>query len=216
MPTIRVAMVEDDPSTRERLLQVLACEPSVEVAQVCERAADMVRWLAQNTPDVLLVDLGLPDSSGLEVIDFCARRNPATDIMVITMFGDEVNMMAAFAHGARGYLLKDGTENDLAKHVMDLHAGGSPMTRVIARQVLKRLAPAAVMAPPVATQSSLLSDRELEILSTLSRGYTYGEVGELLAISVRTVQSHVKNIYGKLDVHSKAEAVFEARNMGLL
>ena len=90
------------------------------------------------------------------------------------------------------------------------------MTPVIARQVLKRLAPAAVMAPPVAAPSSLLSDRELEILSTLSRGYTYGEVGELLAISVRTVQSHVKNIYGKLDVHSKAEAVFEARNMGLL
>lgn len=216
MSIIRVAMVEDNPSTRERLLQVLACEPSVEVAHVCERAADMVRWLEQNTPDVLLVDLGLPDASGLDVIYFCARRNPATDIMVITIFGDEVNMMAAFAHGARGYLLKDGTENDLAKHVMDLHAGGSPMTPVIARQVLKRLAPAAVLVPPVAAPLPILSDRELEILSTLSRGYTYGEVGELLTISVRTVQSHVKNIYGKLDVHSKAEAVFEARNMGLL
>ncbi len=215
MPTVRVAMVEDNPSTRERLLQVLGSESSVEIVHVCERATDMMNWLKHNTPDVLLVDLGLPDRPGLDVIDFCCRRNPATDVMVITMFGDETNMMAAFAHGARGYLLKDGAEADLAKHVMDLHAGGSPMTPIIARQVLKRLAPVAVNVQPQAF-NSLLSDRELEILSTLSRGYTYAEVGDLLAISVQTVQSHVKNIYGKLDVHSRAEAIFEARSMGLI
>lgn len=215
MPTVRVAMVEDNPSTRERLLQVLGSESSVEMAYVCERATDMMNWLKQNTPDVLLVDLGLPDRPGLDVIDFCCKRNPATDVMVITMFGDETNMMAAFAHGARGYLLKDGAENDLAKHVMDLHAGGSPMTPIIARQVLQRLAPVAVKVQPQVF-NSLLSDRELEILSTLSRGYTYAEVGDLLTISVRTVQSHVKNIYGKLDVHSRAEALFEARSMGLI
>ena len=174
----------------------------------------MMRWLDQNTPDVLLVDLGLPDRPGFDVIDHCQRTNPATDVMVITMFGDEVNTMAAFSRGARGYLLKDGSEQDLARHVMDLHAGGSPMTPVIARQVLKRL-----MRPPVATaavEDTGLSDRELEILSTLGRGYTYQEVADLLGISVRTMQSHVKNIYSKLGVHSRAEAVFEARNMGLL
>ncbi len=221
MTTVRVALVEDNPTTRDRLLQVLHSEPSVELAFVCDRAGDMIRWLDQNTPDVLLVDLGLPDRPGFDVIDHCRRTNPATDVMVITMFGDEVNTMAAFSRGARGYLLKDGSEQDLARHVMDLHAGGSPMTPVIARQVLKRLvrAPAAATgAPPLdhGAQDTGLSDRELEILSTLGRGYTYQEVADLLGISVRTVQSHVKNIYSKLGVHSRAEAVFEARNMGLL
>ena len=214
MTTVRVALVEDNPVTRDRLLQVLHSEPSVELAFVCDCATDMMRWLDQNTPDVLLVDLGLPDRPGFDVIDHCQRTNPATDVMVITMFGDEVNTMAAFSRGARGYLLKDGSEQDLARHVMDLHAGGSPMTPVIARQVLKRL-----MRPPVATsavEDTGLSDRELEILSTLGRGYTYQEVADLLGISVRTMQSHVKNIYSKLGVHSRAEAVFEARNMGLL
>lgn len=221
MTTVRVALVEDNPATRARLLQALRSEPSVDLAYVCDCATDMMRWLDQNTPDVLLVDLGLPDRPGLDVIDHCRRTNPATDVMVITMFGDEVNTMAAFSRGARGYLLKDGSEQDLARHVMDLHAGGSPMTPVIARQVLKRLVrtPAAATGTPPpsdAAQDTGLSDRELEILSTLGRGYTYQEVADLLGISVRTVQSHVKNIYSKLGVHSRAEAVFEARIMGLL
>ncbi|MFN3375883.1 MAG: response regulator [Burkholderiaceae bacterium] len=214
MTTVRVALVEDNPTTRARLLQVLRSEPSVDLVFVCDCATDMMRWLDQNTPDVLLVDLGLPDRPGFDVIDHCLRTNPATDVMVITMFGDEVNTMAAFSRGARGYLLKDGSEQELARHVMDLHAGGSPMTPVIARQVLNRLVRLPVAANAV--QTSGLSDRELEMLSTLARGYTYQEVADLLGISVRTVQSHVKNIYSKLGVHSRAEAVFEARSMGLL
>ena len=178
----------------------------------------MLDWLSLNKPDVLLVDLGLPDMSGLSVIQACHHKYPATDIMVITMFGDEANMMAAFAHGARGYLLKDGSEQDLARHVQDLHAGGSPMSPVIARQLLRQLAPGykTVVVKTSADVSEVLSDRELEILSTLSRGYTYAEVAVLLGVTTHTIQGHVKNIYGKLDVHSRAEAVFEARNLGLL
>lgn len=218
---IRVAVLEDQQGTRDRLVQALKASAQVDV--VCESGSGqaMLDWLACHQPDVLLADLGLPDMSGLAVIKACHSRYPDTDIMVITMFGDEANMMAAFAQGARGYLLKDGSEQDLARHVRDLRAGGSPMTPVIARQLLLRLSPPdrrdglPAAAPKVAAKDGL-SDRELEILSTLSRGYTYAEVGELLGISVRTVQSHVKNLYGKLDVHSKSEAVFEARNLGLL
>ena len=116
MTTVRVAMVEDNPSTRERLAHALRCEPSVEIAFVCDRALDMMRWLDQNTPDVLLVDLGLPDRPGFDVIDHCRRTHPATDVMVITMFGDEVNTMAAFARGARGYLLKGADEEEIRKN----------------------------------------------------------------------------------------------------
>lgn len=210
---ISVAMVEDDPRTRERLAWALARAPSLFLAYSAATVGEMLAWLRDNSVDVLLVDLGLPDGSGLEVIRQCRARSPGTDIMVITMFGDESNMMQAFEAGARGYLLKDGTEDDLARHVLSLSAGGSPMTPIIARQLLTRLSP--VAAPQGASQVAL-TGREHDILAKLARGYTYAEVAQLLGIAPSTVQSHVKNIYSKLAVHSKTEAIFEARQLGLL
>lgn len=214
---ISVALVEDDPRTRERLVQALARAPRLSLAHAAATVGDMVGWLRANSVDVLLVDLGLPDGSGLEVIRQCRALSPVTEVMVITMFGDEAHMMNAFEAGARGYLLKDGTEDDLAQHVLSLSAGGSPMTPVIARQLLARLAP----GPSPSTQggaalAEALTAREQDILAKLARGYTYAEAAELLCIAPSTVQSHVKNIYSKLAVHSKAEAIFEARQMGLL
>lgn len=209
-PGISVALVEDDPRTRERLVQALARAPRLCLAHTAATVADMVGWLNGNSVDVLLVDLGLPDGSGLEVIRHCRVLSPVTEVMVITMFGDEANMMNAFEAGARGYLLKDGTEDDLAQHVLSLSAGGSPMTPVIARQLLARL------SPRTAAQVETLTAREQDILAKLARGYTYTEVAQLLGIAPSTVQSHVKNIYSKLAVHSKAEAIFEAQQMGLL
>lgn len=213
---ISVAMVEDDPRTRERLVHALARAPGLlSLAFAAATVGEMVDWLRDNSVDVLLVDLGLPDGSGLEVIRQCRRLSPATEVMVITMFGDEANMMSAFEAGARGYLLKDGTEDDLAQHVLSLSAGGSPMTPIIARQLLARLSPRSAgqgSAVPV----DMLTAREQDILAKLARGYTYAEAAELLGIAPSTVQSHVKNIYSKLAVHTKAEAIFEARQMGLL
>lgn len=214
-PDISVALVEDDPRTRERLVQALARAPRLCLAYAAATVADMVGWLRANSVDVLLVDLGLPDGSGLEVIRQCRALSPATEVMVITMFGDEENMMNAFEAGARGYLLKDGTEDDLAQHVLSLSAGGSPMTPVIARQLLARLAPRP-SAQEDAPRAEVLTAREQDILAKLARGYTYAETAELLSIAPSTVQTHVKNIYSKLAVHSKAEAIFEARQMGLL
>ena len=209
-------MVEDDPRTRERLVHALARAPRLlSLAFAAATVGEMVDWLRDNSVDVLLVDLGLPDGSGLEVIRQCRRLSPATEVMVITMFGDEANMMSAFEAGARGYLLKDGTEDDLAQHVLSLSAGGSPMTPIIARQLLARLSPRSAgqgSAVPV----DILTVREQDILAKLARGYTYAEAAELLGIAPSTVQSHVKNIYSKLAVHTKAEAIFEARQMGLL
>lgn len=207
-----MALVEDDPRTRERLVQALARAPRLCLACAVATVGEMVAWLRDNSVDVLLVDLGLPDGSGLAVIRQCRTLSPSTEIMVITMFGDEANMMNAFEAGARGYLLKDGTEDDLAQHVLSLRAGGSPMTPIIARQLLTRLSP----RPAAPAGADTLTERERDILAKLARGYTYAEVAELLGIAPSTVQSHVKNIYSKLVVHSKAEAIFEARQMGLL
>ncbi|RZJ59415.1 MAG: response regulator transcription factor [Acidovorax sp.] len=214
---ISVAIVEDDPRTRDRLAQALARAESLYLACVAGTVGEMVAWLSDNSVDVLLVDLGLPDGSGLDVIRQCRRLSPGTEIMVITMFGDEAHMMRAFEAGARGYLLKDGTEDDLAEHVLSLNAGGSPMTPIIARQLLVRLSPVtSAQAQGALAAAEALTARERDILAKLARGYTYMETAEILGIAPSTVQSHVKNIYSKLAVHSKTEAIHEARQLGLL
>jgi len=212
---ISVAIVEDDPRTRERFARALARAKRLCLAYAAATVSEMVAWLRENSVDVLLVDLGLPDGSGLEVIRQCQKLSPGTEIMVITMFGDEANMMRAFEAGARGYLLKDGTEDDLAEHVLSLNAGGSPMTPIIARQLLARLSSVPLPQGPLPVAETL-TVREREILAKLARGFTYAEAAEILGIAPSTVQSHVKNIYNKLAVHSKTEAIFEARQLGLL
>lgn len=212
---ISVGLVEDDPGTQERLRSALRRAAQLRLAYAGSTVAQTVQWLRSNSVDVLLVDLGLPDGSGLEVIRQCRALCPATEIMVITMFGDEANMMRAFEAGARGYLLKDGTEDDLAEHVLSLKAGGSPMTPIIARQLLARLSPSP-LSPKLPGHAAALTGREREILATLARGFTYAEAAEIMNIAPSTVQSHVKNIYSKLAVHSKTEAIFEARQLGIL
>ncbi|VTU46407.1 Protease production enhancer protein (plasmid) [Variovorax sp. SRS16] len=214
---VSVALVEDDPGMRARFERVIRAEPSLRFAFGASTAGELLEWFANNAVDVLLVDLGLPDCSGREVIRRCRDLQPACAMMVLTIFGDEMNMLNAFEAGAGGYLLKDGTEADLAAHVLSLHAGGSPMSPIIARQLLVRWqgrteTPKADVLPA----SDALSPRESEVLALVARGFTYAETAERMGILLSTVQSHVRNIYGKLDVHNKAEAVFEARQLGLL
>jgi DNA-binding NarL/FixJ family response regulator len=219
---ITVALVEDDAGTHERISRAIASDPGLRLVYKDERAADAIARLDGEPIDVLLVDLGLPDRSGTEVIAACRVQQPTCEVMVLTMFGDEANMLRAFEAGARGYLLKDGTEADLAQHVRTLHAGGSPMSPIIARQLLHRWRatqphPASAAPDIAATDAALtLSGREHEILDLVSRGFPYPEVASRLAIKVNTVRAHVRNIYAKLDVHNKTEAVFEARQLGLL
>lgn len=216
---VSVALVEDDPGMRERFERVIAAEPSLRLAFGASTAGELLAWFAGNPVDVLLVDLGLPDRSGLEVIRRCRDLQPTCAMMVLTIFGDEVNMLRAFEAGAGGYLLKDGTEADLAAHVLSLHAGGSPMSPIIARQLLVQwqARPASATATAeVAPGREALSPRETEVLGLVARGFTYAETAQRMGILLSTVQSHVRNIYGKLDVHNKTEAVFEARQLGLL
>jgi DNA-binding NarL/FixJ family response regulator len=229
MTRTQVALVEDDTGTRDRVARVIQADDSLTLAFTAASAADILAWLADNPVDVLLVDLGLPDRPGLDVIRQCRRSQPACAVMVLSIFGDEANMVQAFEAGASGYLLKDGTEADLAVHIRHLRAGGSPLSPVIARQLLRRWQaqgqekpssePAGAGASrPTAhgTVAEKLSPREFEVLNLVSRGFTYIEVAGRMGISASTVQTHIRNIYGKLDVHNKSEAVFEARNLGWL
>lgn len=212
---VRVALVEDDEGTRGRLSRAIQSHADLSLLYAAATAAEILAWLPTHRTDVLLVDLGLPDLPGLDVIRRCRALQPDCEVMVITMFGDEANILRAIENGARGYLLKDGTEADLATHVLHLRAGGSPMSPIIARQLLVRWAGQGAQASTSAAASPL-SPREHDVLDLLSRGFTYTETAQHLRIALSTVHTHVNGIYRKLDVHNKAEAVYEARQLGWL
>jgi DNA-binding NarL/FixJ family response regulator len=222
MRRTRVSLVEDDAEMCKRLSASIRRKDWLELTATYRTGAAALAGLAAQAPDVLLVDLGLPDMSGLEVVRFTVGRHPACDVLVISVFGDEANVSAALGAGARGYL-KGSLDRDVTIDIRDLRNGGSPLSPLIARQVLRRLQPSRpnhrqrVPEPAGSTgEETGLSPREAEILNAISRGFSYAEIADTLGITFSTVHTHLKRIYGKLAVHSKTQAVFEAGRRGLL
>lgn len=218
--TVTVAVVEDDPTLCAMLCSAIEAQAGMHVVASFAAVGPAVAWLLTHSVDVLLTDLGLPDGSGIEVIKACASRYPQCDIMVITLFGDEKNVLAAIDAGAVGYILKDGDDLDICKFITDLQQGGSPISPLVARKLLSRVPGsknhAQTVQIKVASNTAGLTPRELATLDLIARGYTYNEVAGLLSLAVGTVQTHIKRIYAKLSVHSRGEAVFEAHKLGLL
>ncbi|MDO9359813.1 MAG: response regulator transcription factor [Polaromonas sp.] len=220
---ISVFVVEDDPQHQQRYREAITAAPDLLFCGAAGTAHEAVDVLAAIRPDVLLVDLGLPDTSGLEVVRAARRDCPQTEIMVVSIFGDERSLTEAIRAGATGYLLKDTQAHDFAEAIRDVRAGRSPISPALARYLLNawqavNAAPDAA-TPPARTQaagSDGLSERETEILQAVSRGLTFAEIGRRLFISPHTVATHVKNIYRKLEAHSKIEALSIARERGLL
>jgi DNA-binding NarL/FixJ family response regulator len=206
---VTVALVEDDDEARRRLVTSIRSDTSLRLVGEYTTGAEALAGLQSVLPDVFLVDLGLPDIPGLEVVKRIAAAHPSCDILVVTIFGDEESIIGALEAGAHGYILKGALEHDIAEDIRHLKSGGSPLSPVIARQVLKRLLP----PQPALAQ---LTPRESEILNTIARGFTYAETADLLHLSAQTVHTHLKNIYKKLAVHSKTEAVYEADRRRLL
>lgn len=201
---------------------VLRCH-RLELVAAVGSVAEALAWLDQPScgVDVLLTDLGLPDGSGLEVIRHARSRQPGCESLVISMFGDEDNVLASIEAGALGYIHKDATPDDIAHTIVEMKEGASPISPMIARRVLDKYRALQSERPapqPMAQDGSksLLSGREQEVLELIARGFSYAEISRLKAVSVHTVQTHIKNLYSKLAVHSKSEAVFEATRMGLL
>lgn len=216
---VRVMVVEDDHDARERLAEAITRDARTRLVLKASTGREAIAHLAAACPDVLLVDLGLPDMHGTEVIRHAVRTFPACDVMVITVFGDERNVLTSIEAGATGYVLKDTSDTDLVADILELRAGGAPMSPGIARMVLNRMHKRELpgsAAPVVTPGQAVLTVREIEVLSALSRGYTYAEIAERLGISLGTVTSHIKNSYRKLTVHSGAAAVTRAAELGLL
>lgn len=219
----RVLIVEDDPEMRSFFESCVARSPALTLAGCVGTVAQAKDCLDRpgEGVDVLLTDLGLPDGSGLEVIQQARQTHPACETLVISMFGDEDNVLASIEAGALGYIHKDAAPEDIAQTILEMKAGGSPISPMIARRVLAKYAtrqavvPPPAAAPPPADRPTL-SRREQEVLGLIARGFSYQEIAILQSVSVHTVQAHIKSLYSKLAVHSKMEAVFEATRMGML
>jgi DNA-binding NarL/FixJ family response regulator len=211
---ITLGVIEDNPTTLAAILDALAVGDGFRVVWTATSCAETRAQLSREIPDVLLVDLGLPDGQGRALIAEARQRRADVEAVVITMFGDESHVIDAIEAGATGYLLKDDAVAELPAALRLLLAGGAPMSPSIARLLVQRTRQQASGIGP--TETFGLTTRERELLDLLARGYTYGEVGRLLDISLHTVQTHIKRVYAKMSVHSRAEAVYEARQHRLL
>lgn len=217
MKPITVAIVEDEPTCIERFKHAVEAAADLRLLGCFASGRAALEWLENQSVDVLLCDLGLPDLPGLAVITYCAHRHPATSIMVITMYEDEAHVVRSLEAGASGYLLKDSLRDEICDRIRELHAGGSPITPTIARLVLKRFRPLPTenVQPPV-LEYTRLTPKEMVVLNRIAQGFSYQEIGRLEGITINTVHTHIKRIYSKLAVRSRTEAVFEAQQLGLL
>jgi DNA-binding NarL/FixJ family response regulator len=213
----RILIVEDDPAFRMMCRAAIGRDALLKIVASCRCARQAMIAISRATVDVALVDLGLPDGSGIDVIKAIRRRQPRCDVMVISIFQDEEVVLGAIEAGAAGYLLKDSAPPDIVASIRALRAGGAPINPMIARLLLDRIRPRDATRQTTGRPAALaLSEREIEILRIVAKGLSLAEIAKLLGISVNTVKTHVKRIYHKLAVSSRTEAVFEAQCMGLL
>ncbi|MDH2917815.1 MAG: response regulator transcription factor [Sideroxydans sp.] len=215
-PIIRVALVEDDANFQNDLIHAMHSAPDMSLVKVVGTRALALHMLDELIADVLLVDLGLPDGSGIDVIAAAHRQWPDCNIMVSTAFGDETHVMRSVEAGATGYLLKDSAPDNMIFEIRSLFAGGSPISPLIARQVLTRFHQAAAPARLADKTPALLSAREQVVLEHLTKGYSTPEIAQQLGVSRHTIRTYVRRIYEKLEVNSKTEAIYEARYQRLL
>jgi len=212
---ITVLLVEDDQPTCARLRDALLDAGDFEVATAAT-LAEARAALDRGCPRVLLTDLQLPDGHGVELIRETRQRCPNTEIMVISILGDEQSVISAIMVGATGYLLKDAFPTDIAATVRDLVAGHSPISASIARFIVRRTQGAAERPPLPSLNTAKLTPREIDILWGIAKGFSYAEIAEHLGLSRQTVPGHIKSIYRKLEVNTRGEAVFEALQQGLI
>lgn len=218
---IRVAFVEDDVDFQLVLRNTIEDAPDMMLVSGTSTRSAGLMALNGAPIDVLLVDLGLPDGSGIDVIRAAHAKWPNCAIMVSTVFGDEMHVMQSLEAGAAGYLLKDSAAKSMVSEIRSLHQGGSPISPLIARQILMRFRAHEIDQPvapsfPQERSRAALSGREQEVLEFITKGFTSEEIAGLMSISRHTVLTFVRRIYSKLEVKSKTEAIFEARNQGLL
>ena len=198
---INVAIVEDDPRVREGLLALLNGGDDFRCVGAFPNAEAALKQLPHDWPDVVLMDIRLPGMSGVECVAKLKELRPALQIIMVTICADDEQIFNSLKAGASGYLIKKAKPAEILEAITEVHSGGAPMSGAIARKVVEcfRQSPA--------QETEGLSKRENEILGYLAKGYQNKEIAEALSLSVLTVSTHVRNIYDKLHVRSRTEAV---------
>jgi len=214
---IAVAVLEDETHVRKMFESAINADPGLQLAFSVQTVAQAKAMAQTHAAQVYLVDLGLPDADGREFIRWVTDNQPGAAAMVVTVFGDDEHIVSSFAAGAVGYLLKDASADEIALHIAEVVSGGSPISPSVARRMLQHFRPSPVS--PVSNAGApeqALSPREHEVLCLIEKGLTYEEIAQLLGITWHTVTGYLRRVYRKLEVKSRGEAVFEARQRGLL
>ena len=200
---IRVGIVEDNTGVRRTLQALLDDTPGFKCVCACGSGEEALKISPKDPPDVVLMDLHLPNLSGIETTERLKQVLPALSIIMITVYADTESVFKALRAGACGYLLKRSSPEEILAALTDVSKGGAPMTSEIARKVV-----AAFQGPAAAkTEEEGLSRREREILESLCQGYSNQDIASRLSLSVETVRWHLKKIYEKLHVNSRTEAM---------
>jgi DNA-binding NarL/FixJ family response regulator len=204
---IKVTIVEDDAEIRQLLSLIIGGSPGFECIHTFSNCEDAVKRFREDPSDVVLMDIDLPKMSGIEGVQILKEKFPKTDFIMLTIHEDNDSVFNSLCAGATGYLLKDTPPVDLLNSVKEVYNGGSPMSPGIARRIIGSFH---------SNSNSPLSSRETEVLEKLCDGYNYKSIADVLFISGNTVRAHIKNIYKKLQVNSRAEAVKRAINDKLI
>jgi DNA-binding NarL/FixJ family response regulator len=205
-PRISVAILEDEPSIRHSLEDLLGSDERIELKQAFQDGEMAVKVLSAQPVDVLLCDINLPGISGIEVIARLKARHAQMQCVVLSAFEDIESIFKALRAGATGYILKSQPFEQVEAAILEVHAGGSPMSSGIARKVVS----AFTERPQPAPEVEQLSRREQEILELLSKGFRYKEIAARIFVSVETVRTHIHNIYVKLQVNTRQDALRKA------
>lgn len=203
---IRVLLFEDNEDFIDSMGELIRETPDIELLSVFRNAKDAVRHIAYYNPDIVVMDIDMPVQNGLEGLRAIRHANEEVIVIMLTVFDDNERVFQAVCNGASGYLLKSTAPEKILEGIREAKLGGAPMTPSVARQVLR------LFSTPFQKSEELqtLTAREHEVLSLLVRGYSYKMAAGELAISIETLRFHIKNIYSKLHVNSKSEAVAKA------
>jgi DNA-binding NarL/FixJ family response regulator len=210
--SVRILLADDHPMFRAGLRGSLAADPELEVVAEAADGAEAIALALELRPDVVLMDLQMPGVNGVEATARLAEAVPQARVLVLTMFEDDHSVFAAMRAGARGYLLKGAGEEDVVRAVRTVADGGLVFGQAVAELVAAHFATGREQAPPVFPE---LTGREREILDLVARGTTNAAISQRLFLSQKTVRNHVSNIFNKLRVADRGEAIVRAREAGL-
>jgi len=203
---IRVLVFEDNMSLRNSLYQLVNGSEGFKCVGAFENCSQLLKNVQDTKPDVVLMDIQMPGINGIEAVKMLRDKYPRLKVMMQTIFEDREKIFQSIYAGASGYVLKNTSPSRFLEFIKETYEGGAPMSPTVATKVLQMI----TQHDPPSGQEFDLSDREKEVLSFLVKGMSYKLIGETCFISIDTVRAHIRNIYEKLHVHSKAEAVATA------